>query len=205
MNVENLDSLRGTLERPLTTSGWLVPQQIWLERHTLRYRIGEGGPIACRTVQPSAGLIETFVRLADATPERILQFARKFGLLGIRRRHDRPNPDSYVHLERRHGEDYGYSVLEWYEGAIEGGEPIRNWYFWSRKIRAALRLASSLDRKSYGSSEDWAELYGDSYTPPRPNDELPLGVTPDAAFAETRGNLYSDLGHSELASQFVRG
>ena len=76
MNLENLDTLHGTLERPLTTSGWLVPQHIWIERQTLRYLIGEGGAIACRTMQPSAGLLETFVRLANATPERILQFGR---------------------------------------------------------------------------------------------------------------------------------
>ncbi len=114
-------------------------------------------------------------------------------MLGIRKRGDRPRPTSYVRLDHRYGEDYGFSVLEVPNGAEEGGEPLRNWYFWSRKVGAVLRLASSLDQHSYGTSRDWAELYGDTYGPP-PTGYKPLpGITHEDVMIETRATVYEEV------------
>jgi hypothetical protein len=204
MALVGLYSRQGTLERPIASSGWLIPSDMWLEGNTLRYQVGKkGGWVACRCVQASSGLLETFVRLSDATPERILLFAKRYGMLGVKKPRDRPKTDSQFVLDRRFAIAYGYSILEAHEGNVGGGETIRNWWFWAHKFAAALRIGSCLSQRLYGDVADWQTLFGGSNGPKERDFKPSQGVTEDDIFLEARASFYDQL-ESWLALGAVR-
>jgi hypothetical protein len=196
MLLIGLHTQDGALERPVLASGWQVPPQIWLEDNTLRYSVGPKGFRECKTAKPSAGLLEGFIRLTDSPLSTILRFAQRYGLLGVKKRRDRPRAEDCIVLNKRYGLDYGYSVLEpaSYGGGQDGGEPIRNWRFWARKFSAALAIASSMAQGTYGDGARWKEIFGDSYGPPSRDYRCPFeGVTEEDVFCEVRGKFYSQL------------
>jgi hypothetical protein len=195
MTLTGLYTIDGGLERPLHASGWKVPPRVWLEGNTLRYSVGANGFRECKIAQPSAGLLEHFVRLTDSPPLTILGFAKQHGLLGLKKPKDRPRATAWSVLDKRL-EAYGYKVLETpgYGISEEGGEPIRNWHFWARKFSAALAIASSLTQGRYGDEAHWKVIFAENFAPPPNRYRCPLkGVTDEDIFMETRSVFYLEL------------
>jgi hypothetical protein len=195
MSALNLYTVNGTLERPVQAYGWQVPPRIWRDGETLRYSVGDHGFRECAIATPSAGLLERFVRLVDAEPDTIMRFAKRHGLLGIKKRHDRPKAEQW--LVPKGAKAYGYSILEFasYGSQQIGGEPIANWRFWGRRFSAALAIGSCLREGRYGDERHWDCLFGaNGYRPPAKGYKCSFeGITDNDIFDEVRGEFNETL------------
>jgi len=194
VNLFGIYTAGGALERPLDASGWRVPAKMWVEGDSLRYSATAGGG-SWQLVHPHPGILESFIRLAEAPAERILQFARRFGILGLKKATDKPKSNGYANLDEPYGDDYGYSVLEIPE-ISEGrcGEPLRNWRFWARKFDAALRIASAFTEGRYAPAECWHVIFSGKYGPPAPGYRCPSPeVTDKDIFEGVRAEFYGQI------------
>lgn len=80
---------------------------------------------------PGAGLLDGFLSLADAKPNEILSFARKWGALGIQR----------IRLRGRRFH-----------------EPLAVWSDLAIRFRALHRIGAELNREGLGAADDWKAL-----------------------------------------------
>jgi len=90
-----------------------------------------------RRVRPDRNMLTRFAGLWRETPQSILRFARKWGVLNIDK-HGRPsNP----------------------VGPFERREPIEMWRYYSRRAQAILNIAANLKLGKVGALDDWTALH----------------------------------------------
>jgi hypothetical protein len=145
---------RALLERPLAMDGLWVPADVRVVGDWLHWR-HVAPPCVFRMVTPGPGLLEDFVRLADAPPERIERYARRWGVLSI-----------CQHGLLSHGPDAGPAdqtglgnecrPLGW---PAAPREPLEAWRHCARALQAILSLAARLGRGELGRPEDWQALF----------------------------------------------
>src|SRR5216683_1815600 len=83
----DLTDEQANLSKPLATKGWLVPKSVEIRRKRLFYEIS----FPFRIVRPGPGLLAEFVQLADGEGERIVRFAKEWGVLRLCK-HGLPSP-----------------------------------------------------------------------------------------------------------------
>jgi len=120
-------------------------------------------------VEPKKGLLREFAKLADASPVRIRNFARKWGVLEICEEHNLPcthnldpNPILFLLAERNRGTvTQTRCQVPFYEGeGYERWEPIEIWRKLSRQANAFLNLTAEYLGGRLGRPEDWEILTG---------------------------------------------
>jgi hypothetical protein len=116
----------GRKDRPVQTGEVFAPKVIALEGDHLLCDANRNSINA-----PGAGLLEGFLKVADAEPDEILKFARKWGALGIRMK---PAPGLRSH------------------------EPVAAWSDLAIRFRALHRIGAELNRGSIGAARDWRAL-----------------------------------------------
>jgi transposase-like protein len=77
----------------------------------------------CDWVTPPNDLVHSFTELADATPAKILKFAKRYGVLGLDREANMPEAPNIV----------------------EGIEPIEFWKSLAARVRSILRLGARVE------------------------------------------------------------
>jgi hypothetical protein len=101
-------------------------------------------------------LLEGFVGLADASPDKIVSFARHWGLLG---RHHLGN---YPDLLDRADDDPDAAIAATLAGPtqwrLKGREPLGAWRCWSQHAGALVRVADELRHGRVGRPRDVAML-----------------------------------------------
>jgi hypothetical protein len=149
------------MPRPVQTTGWRVPASVELEGHRLRWREVDGDRLG-RVIRVKPGLVEAFMRLADADPEDIRDFARRWGVLmicehGIPAGHSWPRvplTDALNGAEKSHW----CAPLGWPEACWE---PIGAWYVLAQQARAMLNVAAACHRGMPARRGDWhTVVYG---------------------------------------------
>ncbi len=91
-------------------------------------------------IPPSTGLLESFLKLGepDADPADILRYARRWGVLGICRKHRLPGS---------HKTDFALSYCRprcWNEDAAAGWEPIESWRHYAQIARSVVIVSRHL-------------------------------------------------------------
>jgi hypothetical protein len=148
----------GQLARPLATGEWACPDVIEVEGDRLYWRNNlEGDGWGYYPITSGPGLLEGFIRLADASPEAVHTFARRWGVLGICH-HGLPathNPRPPELPSRSGTATWCYPLRQsgWY------WEPLDIWHDFARRARAVLNLAAAMGRETSTRREDWAALH----------------------------------------------
>ena len=121
----------GNLGRLVPSGQIVVPEKVWQEGDTIRWRMGK----TARLQEVSRGMLNQFVRLTDA--KSILQFAKTWGVLAF-------SSDTLLRPGREH--------------LREGIEPIAAWQYYSRRAQAVLQIAASLKQNKPGDLNDWSMI-----------------------------------------------
>jgi len=113
-------------ERPVQTAKVRGPKVLSLEGE---YLLSDANRISIR---PSgAGLLDGFLSLADAEPDEVFKFARKWGALGLKRKA---------------------------AAGLQFLEPLAVWTGLAVRFRALQRIGAELNREHVGTAEDWKTL-----------------------------------------------
>jgi Zn finger protein HypA/HybF involved in hydrogenase expression len=142
-----IDPYSGALERVLPVGDWLVPPGLKLQDKFLVYdnrpfRLNEEALIA----EPKVNILFEFSGLADADDTGILEYARKFGVLGLCE-HGKPR-GHFVHTPIK---DL-CTPIGW---PFKCREPIERWRFYASGFGALLRLSVALHNGQSGDAQDW--------------------------------------------------
>jgi transposase-like protein len=102
--------------------------------------------------------------LADSSEDRILAYARKWGMLQLCK-HDFPAYHSQIYWPAR--EVWSGSKPCYIRGEPEGPlwEPVESWRVWARRARATLRIAADLYKGKLGELVDWQAAVALEYVP----------------------------------------
>jgi hypothetical protein len=142
----------GHLQRAGFAATWRTPEEVWLEGDRLcwdyhgRYK----------KVTPTADLLDLFVRLSSADDERVLTFARTYGVLRLCEQHKLP----VSHL-RQVGDSYlsgGGYPCEPLGGYKHAYVPTAYFKESAMMYRAVLNIARRLGDGVAGTYEDWVVL-----------------------------------------------
>lgn len=122
---------------------------------------------------PAVGCLDEFIKLADAPPERVRDFARRWGVLGIC-----AHGDPYPH---RSGPDGGCHPLgvptlgpAFDPSGSLAWDALRPWYRYARKARAIVSAAARLYANEAPDDDDWREIEGGVFS--READALDQGL-----------------------------
>lgn len=129
-------------ERPISTGAIVLPDTVRQVGGYLVWREGR------RQVRPGVGLIVEFRRLHTASADEILDFARRWGVLGICD-HGLPtshHPDCLPTTRREGG--------NWYFQ-----EPLSVWRRYSACADAVLNVAGEVALERNGRADDWRVLF----------------------------------------------
>ncbi len=160
----------GSVDRPLPAGAWQVPNVIELDSERDRlvwtWSFADNYDLRDSVCKPGPGMLDAFVRLAGASPERIRDFARHWGQLGICE-HGLPhshNPRVYPDPASTH---YLFSMglrsappaaVDWGCGPMrcaEDDHPYDDYWFWeplgpwrwfSGQARAVLNMIAAVQR-----------------------------------------------------------
>lgn len=108
--------------------------------------------------------LEKFAALADAPPEKILQFASKWGVLGICRPHGLPHSAGPGCIPRLVGRAEDGSLIEISEDDpydylyVFETELISEWRRYARQFRSILNVVGALNAGRLGDKSDWAVI-----------------------------------------------
>ena len=124
------DEESGRLARPFSTESLLRPNVVGADFKSGSLGYDTSSTLVSDVIAP--GLLDGFVRLADASDEEILRFAQRRGVLSVR--------------------------AFWQQGVYF--ERFAVWRRWSGIARATLDIAAALNRDELGSERAWRELDG---------------------------------------------
>jgi hypothetical protein len=143
----------GDIDTPVDGTLWGVPRYIELREDRIYWDIYPG-----KQVGPSAGMFEAFYKLADAPPQSVLRFTRKYGVLRICE-HGLP----CGHIAEISDQCY---PLGWHDRQpqqqIHCWEPLEAWRTFSRQALALTKVADRLLQSKVGRPEDWQAVYARS-------------------------------------------
>ena len=138
-------------------------------------------PLRVHEVQPDRRMLLDFATLADQPDEKVLGYARRWGLLGLCSHRLR----SGLHPARVRA-----GLLTWRTVSVSepctslGGEPLSAWRYWSTQAMTLLRVSSRVRRGEVVSTTDWETLarsgpWADVLTSPTPSSGLEYWHEPD--------------------------
>jgi hypothetical protein len=185
-----LYSPEGVLERPVQATRWIVPDVVELDRKHLYWKIryvegdedkpDEDGKFIelNKEIGPSRGMLERFVALDSTDTGKILAFARRWGILDVKRARARVAgllshvglsgffqcPNELAVPTRRWytaGNEFGVSSsrdVDPETADVYGREPLYVWRHWIRKFSASIRIASALVVPECPNQKDWELL-----------------------------------------------
>ena len=136
----------GDLGRTVDVERLVVPAEIHLAGQHLRWQSGKFHEYR----KVPAGLLDRFVRLAEAADGAILDLARQSGALWICKAHGLP-----MTHDAGCRPSYGGG---WFR------EPLAEWRAFSARARAVLSIAASLHQGKLGDPNDWKHL-GEGWLP----------------------------------------
>jgi hypothetical protein len=146
------------LTRPVRTSDWRVPARVDLYGDGLLWHYIDGPRIG-KIIHARRGLVDAFVKLADANPEGIRDFARRWGVLMICE-HGKPAGHSFPRellTDALNGpEKSGWCTPRGWPD--ECWEPLGAWYMLAREARAMLNVAAALHTQQPAKRGDWHML-----------------------------------------------
>ena len=176
-------------DRPMQSGRVFVPEDICLAGDFLTWGwvpfSGERG-VTYRQAKP--GMLADFIRLDCATDEKILAYARKWGILGLCQ-HGLPcshnqyrdglldgvQPCLPVLVTPRPREGSAFRLLE----------PLAAWRMWSRKAQSIINIGARLNQGKIARVEDWQVL--------KDLRDSGLGETAYEPFMETVANARTEL------------
>ena len=162
------DPETGRLEQPLASHGWMVPAVVKLDADWGDWLVWEWGEFSFdRDIRSGDGLLEGFLQLVEASPERIRDYAKRWGILGIAD-HVEWNGDPAPFPSRYAGTPPPLSGGEVPAG---GAEPLDVWRGYARRARAIAGAAASLYQGHSIRAEEWEWCFRPGYvqdvlTPP---------------------------------------
>lgn len=158
----------GNLGRPIDTKRLAVPNRVELAlepQPRLRYSM-ESHP-----VEPSRDLLNDFLLLANATPDSVLTFARRWGVFNLCKHGVPASHNSRFSVFQRGIEPPGINLSEVcceplsldeerdnVDVPLMFWEPVSAWPKFAGDFAAILRIAAKLHRGGCGASEDWQML-----------------------------------------------
>jgi hypothetical protein len=152
------------LERPLEM-GWFRVAGLKVAGGRLLWRWPDPRkPNEYIRVRPAPGMLQAFLDLADASPDAILSYALRWGVLVICDKHGLPASHvprklfSRDALERPQCQPLAYENYQFWA-------PLEAWRHFSRKMRAILDIAARLYRGGTAAREQWAIVYEWSKVP----------------------------------------
>lgn len=137
------DEETGELERPISSSEWYVPTNIWLEGTELHWE--STGP---KTARSGKGMLEEFLGFADENGDLhdILRYAKQWGVLDICTNHGLPGGHP---LDLLPANDPSRMVLSCRAHRIPSvfkgdySESINTWRNYARTMNALLRMVAA--------------------------------------------------------------
>ena len=155
---------------------------VW--KHAERRRLGDhwllDGEVARQAIatrqnaeRSGRGILDEFLNLCDARDERILEYARTWGVLELCR-HNLPSyhdfclgvPLRLPALLSATPKIGGICDTDDPRRCLPlGREPLTMWRFFSGQAKALLNIAADLQRARLGEREDWAKLLDEGFTP----------------------------------------
>lgn len=151
----------GSFDWPLDAKPLAVPDSIELDGEGIRWKWEKPKTDPGREgVAPFRNLLTGFLNLVDAPPERILSYARRWGVFEVCEGHGGPGghpPEAY--REPAHLRQLGVYCPPTEKADGWKWEPLSFWHTTSRKFRAAINMARLLHRRSAPSDSDWKELF----------------------------------------------
>lgn len=135
----------GNPREPLAAGEYAVPNEIKIEGEKLAWRYGSSSRI--RKVRPGARMLLDFLALSDTdvANENVLSYAKRWGVLNLCKAHLMP---------ASHNPNCEPSQVE----------PLSEWRFLARQMKAFLEIAVGLDRdRKLGKREDWQVLTGEDF------------------------------------------
>lgn len=107
-----------------------------------------------RYVRPSPDMLDSFIRLADASERKILAFARKWGVLGLCE-HDYPcTHDTSCSPKGISPEELRGAKLK-LQKRFRCSEPLETWRGSARSFEGLLRIAAQIQQGKRGDPLDW--------------------------------------------------
>lgn len=171
---EHFDA-RGYLDRPFASEPLYVPVGLSLEGSRLVVP-GEGDGALVREVMPQVGLLKGFLKLMRASDERILAYARCYGVLGVWETTNRLDDGGADLFDAASPTDpwdeehclfplpeaanlivMGYYPLGWVDGQYM--EHAEIWRHQARQAAALLAISHHLHRGTLGRDEDWLTVF----------------------------------------------
>jgi hypothetical protein len=155
--------LQSGFGNPLPMPPFWVPP-VWLEGERLWWGLKKWDNLRASPRASLDQLLPDFIKLAGASPKKILHFAQKYGPLalcehGLPLRHQ---SDCVLPVFR--GELLDPELIpdpkdeEVYQAKIESlefSEPLSGWHYYSRYVRSFLQLTSSVRANNAGEEQDW--------------------------------------------------
>jgi len=131
-DLAGLTDAHGRLGKPVGTGRVLIPRSLCIQEPYLVWDFGETIPDEPISVQPAKGLLQDFIKLWNSSPQAILRFARKHGVLLL--------------------DAEGQPTFHW---KLQGREHLERWTSISRRACAVLNIAAAIKQGELGSAEDW--------------------------------------------------
>lgn len=130
---------------------------------------------------PSPHVLDGFMHLADADDERILGFARRWGVLDLCE-HGLPVSHEVIQTRWDSGKVARCAPLQWRktEGPpdlLAGREPLELWRSWAGRARALMRIRAALLTFKPGNADDWMSYLGDDGSAPGARADVRYGAS----------------------------
>lgn len=148
---------------------WLVPDKVELRDQDLVYSGASREPVEPDRKAIREGVLGGFIRLTNATNKEVLEYARRWGVLGLCRDHGLPathqmktasadmiTADPLIYLfncEQRNADGWIY-------------EPLDRWKYFSEQVRTLITLALALHKGKLGEKEHWDIVLGGPWGKP---------------------------------------
>ena len=142
------DPETANLERPVSSSSYQIYDSYCVENEILKF----SRDAKKSEVTPSRGMLESFVKLADATDEEIRRYACKYGVLHLCKEHLTPaghnhqcQPMMMWHI------DLGVGASE---VTFKEGEPLKIWRKYANYAQGLMNISRELHEGKLGRKKD---------------------------------------------------
>lgn len=138
-----------------------IPEKVVIAGDMLRWKAGSNsraGADAHQWRSPTDRTLTEFARLHDAAPESVRTFAARHGVLNVAKVPKKYQQQNDIRVPD--GSVWAFSAIT----GGEGEEPLHLWHFFSKRLRAILRINTALKGRSRsplpapGLNEDWEIL-----------------------------------------------
>jgi hypothetical protein len=167
-----------------------VPRDIQLDGDSLTWPwVPAGDEKRTAYRQANSGMLGGFIRLHETTDERILAYARRWGVLGI----------CHHGLPCSHNQ-YPYGLHDLFRPCLPmlvpqpaGGsvfrltEPLASWRAWSRKAQSLMNIGARLNQGKLAHAKDWRRL--------KEIHDSGLGTEEGEPFMRTMAKARAELGN----------